>query len=455
EPTTNPRNRVESPAVHVVENAPPPEPPPSVVTPPAYAAPPPGYAAPPPGYPPPYGMPPMGYPPPYGMPPMGYPPPYGTPPMGFAPPPAVPRVSVHLPELPIRLLPPRELIDVDLTVIPSLEGLGTPTLMQLFLALHGARVTGRLVFHAPGELAFPVEAGAPVLGPEEQEALAAAAVRPGLKVTVLPEPGGRSSTARRRDAREVVATVYREQLRALQGENLEALLVEARSGFPKRAELGVGAFFPKVDAKERRLWEVVLDGTRSLSELPAVSGLPRHVTFRLLALLMAFRLVDLGGQRRVQQEDTAATVERELDRLRAANLFDRLAAHWSDHPRLLHQRHQEVLARYAPSSRAAQAAPQAAAAIRALVEQAYEQLKTPQGRRKARSELGSIDLAAAADVLIKHAELATVRQEWLVVRENMEMAVELYPSEENKALLRDLMKAGHKVPAGDGGEVPS
>jgi hypothetical protein len=226
-------------------------------------------------------------------------------------------------------------------------------------------------------------------------------------------------------------------LKGVAPEVLEQHYGKADVGYLHRTDKTTWRYVPPLNAKEQRFLNVIVDGTRRVTDMPTVSGLPhRQGTFRAAAFLRAFGLVAFQPQSSAAKQDAAPSLESELARLKGLDAFSQLGAHWSEHPRLLEQRYRDLVRKFGLGSQAAQRSPATCAGILKVVENAWRMLSAPEGRRAVRSALGEQDYHAAADILVKHAEIAHVRMELEEMLRALEVAAELYPSQENRGLLQ-------------------
>ena len=137
---------------------------------------------------------------------------------------------------------------------------------------------------------------------------------------------------------------------------------------------------------------------------------------------------------------SAKVVAKECERLLASNPFDLIGVHWSEHPDLIKEKYERRKERFAPSSKKAQLSPELATQVRNELEKAHSVLADRAGRKKVRETLTSIDVKAAAHIMAKHAELASLRDDALTVKRCLEMAMELYPTTEHQNMIQRLLK---------------
>jgi hypothetical protein len=337
-------------------------------------------------------------------------------------------------DLAIRNPPVARLLELDLTVPRALDSLSNPSIFDLLLALNAARAWGELVVKRASEVAVPLEDGHLLLTDEAIPPLVTALHGPAYHVAVNPQAHASMRIGRRRDPREVMAALLREMGRLTPSEELEPIFGRPELGFLHRS--GEGRYMPKVNAKERRFLEVVADGSRKSTDVHAVSGLARHLTYQLLAVLLPFRVVEFRPQPGAAGDATFIDeVERDRRRLATGSLFDRVGGHWSDSVRQLRRKYDAFLKKYAPGSQGAEHNPEAAAQVLAMAQDAWRQLESPGGRKAARAQMGNLDMASASGILLKHAEMAAMRAEFDEVLECLEMAVEIHPTAENRGLL--------------------
>jgi hypothetical protein len=329
----------------------------------------------------------------------------------------------------------QELASLDLTQPVALESLPHPSIYQLLLGLRQARVSGSLVAHGAKPFTVGLDRGLLMASDTAAETLARLSQLPQVTVSIKPDVAPPVPGSRRRDPVDLCAQALREQCHLMRTEELDMIFGHPRLGFLHKVARPAGSYVPKLNPKEKRFLDVVVDGKRLVVDVPAVSGLARHLTWQLLILLRAFGWLAFKEDPAAGAQNLTTRVADDRARLAKANLFERVGGHWSDHPTQLNQRYQEMLKKYGPGSHSAKLAPEHAGAICAMAKEAWQKLSTSQGRRQAREFLGGLDLGAAADILVKHSELSAMRREWSVVLQFLEAAVELHPSPENRQLL--------------------
>ena len=362
-------------------------------------------------------------------------------------------VVLNVPSLVLHNPGSHELVSLDLTHPVALETLPHPSLYQLLLGLRQVRASGTLVAHGPKPATVGLDRGLVMASDAAAEALTHAAQLPEVTITIKPEAAPPVPGARRRDPYDLCATAMRDHLHLMRTEELDMLLGHPRLGYLHKVNRPAGSYSPKLNQKEKRFMDVVVDGKRMVVDVPAVSGLPKHLTWQLLILLRAFGWLEFREDPAAGAESLATRVADDRVRLAKSNLFERVGGHWSDHPSSLAQRYKEMVKKYGPGSHNAKIAPEDSAAICALAKEASQKLSSYQGRKEARTFLGGLDLSAAADILVKHSELSAMRKEWSVVLQFLEAAVELYPSQGNRQLLEtaqaELEKARTKAMKGE------
>ena len=204
--------------------------------------------------------------------------------------------------------------------------------------------------------------------------------------------------------------------------------------------------------KEVRFLQVSLDG-RSLAEAVRVSPLPRLASLRLAATALALGLIRVEGSRfptarpapRRDSSEQAARMRRDLqakiDALGRQNYFDVLGVHWSAHPKTFADAYERVLAEYStvkgPYRSSTADVQSLARKCSQRVKEAFDILSDSNQRQAYRHQLfDATDLEYAAQMLVEKGEVALMRGDRPEAIEHLETAVELAPSDRNRALLR-------------------
>jgi len=338
---------------------------------------------------------------------------------------------------------PPAMLQLNLAVPPDPRLANHSTLIELLYGLAKLRATGTLrIEYDKGHLEIPFRSGAMFTNDDEKEALLRIALLPSGTLSMAPVLPDRIPANRQpRDPRGIVNDLLRRTLREPRTQDLEVALGPLWSLYPiPMAQMSPVMYGLKLDPKEARFLDVVLDGTRNLSEMMRVAGMLRPTSVRLVFILLTYKLIEfLQDARYNPNEDPRVQFEAECERLLETNAFDQLGVHWSEHPNVLHDKLQKRRDRFGASSPLVKHAPELARKVMVVVEKAYNQLSDREGRKQARAALGTLDYKSAASILARHAELASLRGDFKLVREALEMSMELYPSKEYQSMMAELM----------------
>lgn len=349
-------------------------------------------------------------------------------------------------------LPPRQMRNPDSPPAILQLNLATPpdprhatrsTLIEVLYCLGKLRAIGTIKIESDKErLEIPFRSGAMLINDDEKETLLRLTMAAQGTISMAPVLPDRIPADRHpRDPRGVVSDLLRRTLREPRTQDLEVALGPLWNLYPvPLAQTSPATYGLKLDPKEARFLDVVLDGTRNLSEMMRVAGMLRPSAVRLVFILLIYKLVEfLPDARYNPNEDPRVQFEAECERLLEANVFDLLGLHWSEHPNVLREKLQKRRDRFGPTSPLVKHAPEQARKVMSAVEKAYSQIQDREGRKQARAALGSLDYKSAASILARHAELASLRGDFKLVREALEMAMELFPTKEYQTMMVELM----------------
>ncbi|MEK6608903.1 MAG: DUF4388 domain-containing protein [Myxococcota bacterium] len=201
----------------------------------------------------------------------------------------------------------------------------------------------------------------------------------------------------------------------------------------------LGPYVP--DLKQARVMVQLLDGSRTLRDVVSASTLGRSVTLRLVVLLRAAGVIELGAAdpSAASSADGNTRLQTRIAQLETQNMFERLGVHYTSHPTDFARAFKRALAEIDETS-----APDAALKQRAvaLIEQAHRTLTDPLGRKRYRIEsVGDDRIGFAADLLLRQAELLMLKGEAVKVREMLDVVDELRPSAEATAVRARLERA--------------
>lgn len=202
--------------------------------------------------------------------------------------------------------------------------------------------------------------------------------------------------------------------------------------------------------KELRFLELQLDGTRTIQDATLASPIGRLASLRLIGLCLAvglLRFADGGAPRPPSQREqsmAAATLEQSLReriaKMHEQNHFDILGVHWSAHPRNYREAWNRARQEFADDEPLLREAPPTiqdlARTALGTIERSFRALKDREQRIRYRNGLfDRTEREYAADMLVKQGEFALMRGDRAQAVECLETAIELNPSDRNRALL--------------------
>ncbi|MBN2359902.1 MAG: hypothetical protein JXR83_10645 [Deltaproteobacteria bacterium] len=338
---------------------------------------------------------------------------------------------------------PPAILQLNLAAPPDPRPATKSTLIEVLYTLGKLRAIGTFKVECGQEkIEIPFRSGAMMISDEDKEALLRVVLIPRGTISMAPVlPDRIKSDKHPRDPRGIVNELLRRTLREPRTQDLEVSLGPLWSRYPVPVPQKSPALYGlKLEPKEARFLDVVLDGTRDLSEMMRVAGMLRPSTVRLVYIFIIYQLIEfLDDARYNSNQDPRVQFEAECERLLEANVFDVLGMHWSEHPNVLREKLQKRRDRFGPSSPLVKHAPELAHKVMNAVEKAHNMIADREGRKQARAALGQIDYKSASSILARHAELASLRGEFKLVREALEMAMELYPAKEYQTMMSELL----------------
>jgi hypothetical protein len=204
--------------------------------------------------------------------------------------------------------------------------------------------------------------------------------------------------------------------------------------------------------KELRFLQLQVDGTRSISDAVLGSPIGRLASLRLVGVLLSLgQLRFTDGHAQVRENTSMARepsafvrIKKELRErltlLRGMNHFEVLGVHWSAHHRNHKTAYDNIKKEFdlkrAPIRDAPDEVKSIAKEINTIIDTAWSTLSNADARQSYRKQLfDKTERQYAADMLVKQGELALIRGDRVTAIEALETAVELDPSNRNKALL--------------------
>ena len=337
---------------------------------------------------------------------------------------------------------PPDFLEYQLIHPPDPRTRSQHLLPELLMSLASNKISGTLNLSSEDKTVEVVlRSGVMLLSSDERQTLIDFGLAAKGQVQLSPNFPDRIPAAKKpRDPRSIVAELTRKQLSRQRSSELELGLASRSELFPVPApQVSPVMYGLKLDPKEERFLDLILDGSRPLNEIPRVAGMLRPATFRLVYLLIIYKLIAFREESIPDPSaDPVLLFTQECQRLIAAGPFEILGVHWSEHPQMIRQRFFKRSERFSAGSKQAKLKPELARQVRKKMEAAAQQLSSIEGRRDARQALGDLDLRSAAHILARHAELASIREDDQTVRLSMEMALELHPSQENRDLFKRL-----------------
>ncbi len=207
--------------------------------------------------------------------------------------------------------------------------------------------------------------------------------------------------------------------------------------------------------KELRFLQAWVDGKRNLSDVVTGSPVGRLASLRLVGFGLAMNLLRFtDGKRALGARSTQPRrstdgrgygamkrqVEEDVKILRGQNYFDVLGVHWSAHHRSYPAAYQKARARFDVTRGELRDAPPPVLALAkeasSIVEAAFKKLANEEERIKYRKQLfDQTEREYSADMLIKQAEVLSMRGDRIGAIEAFETAVELAPTARNRTML--------------------
>lgn len=207
----------------------------------------------------------------------------------------------------------------------------------------------------------------------------------------------------------------------------------------------------QLQPKELRFLELSVDGRKTIHDAVMGSPIGRLGSLRLVSMCLALgalRFRDRSTRIRaaestvasVPRDETLETLKDLLAVLSTQNHFEVLGVHWSSHHRTFREAWEKVRRKHDPRrpplSKASREAKEVAAKVVRRVDQAYDALKDATSRTAYRKELfDQTERQYAAEMLVKQGQVAQMRGDRVSAIESLETAVELDPSQRNRALL--------------------
>jgi len=193
--------------------------------------------------------------------------------------------------------------------------------------------------------------------------------------------------------------------------------------------------------RELKALDKLMDGTRTVEELPNLSSLSRKETIRLVWLCLA---MDVATVSTTPPQALLDAQERELasilERMSRQDYFERLGSHWSRHSEEARLFYAKKTKEYAPDGRLALQGPQVAALCQQLliaINEAWVTVHSTTKRRNYRMSIVSEEnLRVVANTLLKQAETAEYRGEIDAAHRLLDTAMDLNQSENIKEALR-------------------
>ncbi|MBI4817256.1 MAG: hypothetical protein HY791_13420 [Deltaproteobacteria bacterium] len=211
-----------------------------------------------------------------------------------------------------------------------------------------------------------------------------------------------------------------------------------------------------LNPKEVRYIEMNFDGIKTISEAATGSPLGRLASLRLVAFCLALGIGKVRGGTQIikriavaspSQIDAAgfAALRREmqdsLSFLRSQNYFEIISVHWTAHQRQYRQAYLTVKDKFDPTKGQLRDSPEDIKALareaNELIDKAYAVLMNKDERAKYRRQnWDTSSRKAAADMLVKQAELNLMRGDRMGGIEMLETACEIAPTPDYQMLLQ-------------------
>lgn len=175
---------------------------------------------------------------------------------------------------------------------------------------------------------------------------------------------------------------------------------------------------------------------------PVPPGARKEATEQAM-ILKALGLLELQAERQApKQNRSEQRLANDLALLESANQFDRAGVHWSAHPNSYPEELKRLENTYGPMGHLARVSERAAGLCRrrlALAQKAHEFIKDRNHRCDHRKQvINKSQLKQSAELLFRQVELAVIQQKIKNAEELLEMAIELDPRPEYKAMFKRL-----------------
>jgi hypothetical protein len=185
--------------------------------------------------------------------------------------------------------------------------------------------------------------------------------------------------------------------------------------------------------KERHVVDHILNGSVTLSKGFAASALNASQLSRLVVSLSVIGCLEFMAtqQRYAPGESPEERLATMVERLESQHYFERLHIHWTEHGPAIENAYMELRVAYGPQTKDdahTLKAAELAERVWFLIEEAYQRLSTPDGRRRIRSDIfDESAITNAGEVLFQQGEMAAFRGERVEARTVFERAIDLDP----------------------------
>jgi hypothetical protein len=238
----------------------------------------------------------------------------------------------------------------------------------------------------------------------------------------------------------------RKLLRQPSIDDLERSFVERMELAPRiKADRAVTIRRMGLSQRELRFVDSYLDGVASCDHVATHGGMGRHTVLQLLAVLELFEIIEWTEAERVDpSNDLRDLLHGEIHRILQANHFEALGVHWSAGDGDLQAAFITRRDRFAVGSDADRLDPEGCRQVRAKLETAFEQLRTPKQRAAYRRvAFKGQDFDAVADLEQKRSESLAMRGDVRAAVQSEAVAKELARSiDEQRAL--ELQRRAHR-----------
>jgi hypothetical protein len=233
---------------------------------------------------------------------------------------------------------------------------------------------------------------------------------------------------------QITASCLRTTLSALDPEDMEVHFEPIMERFPFiPAEWLETVAQLSLTQKERHVVDNILNGSVTLSKGFGASALNASQLSRLVVTLGVIGCLEFMAtqQRYAPGESPEERLETMVERLTSQHYFERLHIHWTEHGPAIESAYMELRLAYGPQTKEdafTLKAAELADRVWFLIEEAYQRLSTPDGRRRVRAELfDESAISNAAEVLFQQGEMAAFRAERVEARTVLERAIDLDP----------------------------